>query len=326
MKKKILKVLRNTDDYISGQELCEFFGVSRTAVWKCINQLKEEGYCIDSVNKKGYKIISYPDILTESEIATRLNTRWIGKNIKSFNEIDSTNNEAKRFAENGGINGDLIVSEVQTNGKGRRGRNWISPKGTGIWFTLLLKPDIRTENVSMITLVIGMAVAKAVNSLYDLKVSIKWPNDVIVNSKKITGILTEMSTELDYINYVVVGVGINVNIENFEDEIKDKATSLKIELGHNVNRAELLAKILEIFEDYYEIFLETENLVNLKSEYNRILINVGQDVKIIQSNEEKIRKAIGINERGELLVEDENQNIEKIISGEVSVRGLYGYV
>ena len=251
IKTKILKVLRGTKDYISGQELCEQLGVSRTAVWKYMKQLKEEGYEIQAVQNKGYRLVEVPDVLGESEIKSRMNTRWAGREVYFYEEIDSTNTQAKRLAEEGAVSGTLVVSDCQTKGKGRRGRVWESPKGTALYMTLMIRPQIRPERASMLTLVIGLSVVQAIRNVLKVEVGIKWPNDVVLNKKKLVGILTEMNAQMYYIEYLVLGVGINANTKEFPPEIQDKATSLQIELGYPVNRAELVAETMKCFENYY---------------------------------------------------------------------------
>ena len=325
MKTRILKILRNYPDYISGQELCESIGVSRTAVWKIINKLKEEGYQIEAVQNRGYHMVSCPDIVTESEIVSRLSKKWAGKKILYFNEVDSTNNQAKREAENGAAHGTLVVADSQSAGKGRRGRSWSSPVGTGVFMSLILKPELHPEYASMLTLVVALATARALEEITGLSAMIKWPNDIVVNKKKVVGILTEMSTEMESIHYVVAGVGINVNMDKLPEEINKTATSLRIELGKPTNRAVLIEAFLRYFEEYYEKFERDKDLSNLMVPYNERLINKGNMVKILGTNEEYVGKALGINKRGGLLVEREN-GIEMITSGEVSVRGVYGYV
>lgn len=325
MKEKILALLREKDGYISGQDICNQFGVSRTAVWKNINALKNEGYEIDSVTNKGYRLLSEPDIINEMRIREYLHTKWMGKNIIYMPVMDSTNTQAKRMGEEGAEHGTLVVTECQTAGRGRRGRTWESPKGN-VYFTVLLRPDVEVSRASMITLVSALALAKAIEQVTNLQVQIKWPNDVVANGKKLCGILTESSTDLEYINYLVVGIGVNMNQTEFPEEIAGKASSLLLELGHSVNRSEVLGAFLNQFEKYYEIFIETENMSNLVDIYNEMLVNCGREVKIIEKDKESVLKAVGIDENGGLLVEDKDGNIESIISGEVSVRGLYGYV
>lgn len=335
MKTKILQMLRQTKpgEYISGQELCEQFGVSRTAIWKAVKQLKEAGYVIEAVQNKGYCLMSVPDILSKSEIESLLRTKWAGHPIHYFDEIDSTNTEAKRIAEElEGVkgHGTVVVADMQSAGRGRRGRSWSSPHGTGIFFTILLKPDIAPTNAPMLTLVKALATTKGIAQVTGLNPQIKWPNDIVLNGKKIVGILTEMSAQIDYVNHIVVGTGINVHQTEFPREIAQTATSLDLELQQagmkiQISRAELLGAILEQFEHYYEIYLKTQDLSALVEEYNAMLVNCGRGVRVLDPQGEFEGVALGINARGELLVERDGETV-KISSGEVSVRGIYGYV
>lgn len=325
MKEKILELLKQHEDYVSGQDICNRLGVSRTAVWKNIKALKEEGYRIDSVNNRGYKLLAEPDVIDEMRIREYLHTKWLGSTILYEPEMDSTNIQAKRLGEHDAVNGTVVVTECQTAGRGRRGKTWVSPAGN-CYFSILLRPEVLVDRASIITLVSAMALAKAIKQVAALDTMIKWPNDVIANGKKLCGILTESSTDLEYINYAVVGIGINANQTDFPEEIKDMASSIRLETGKEVNRAELLGTFLNVFETYYETFLETEDLTKLSEEYNRLLVNRGREVKIIEKETERILTAVGIDDKGGLIVEDCNGQRETIISGEVSVRGLYGYV
>lgn len=326
MKDEILSVLRETADYVSGEELCRRLGVSRTAVWKAVNGLKEKGYVIESVRNRGYKLIETPDVLLGEEIKSILDTDWLAHDILYFDSIDSTNNEIKRQAEAGAKEGILAIAECQTAGRGRRGRTWESPAGTGIWMSFLLKPDISPEKAPMITIIAALSCAGAVNEVTGLKAGIKWPNDIVINGKKLTGILTEMSAETDCVNYVVVGIGINANMTEFPEDIRATATSLAIEAGHRVSRSTVVAEFLKNFEKYYGIFIKDGNLSGLKAEYEAESVNMNRQVAVITSGGELIRKAVGINDEGELLVEDDEGNVTSVRSGEVSVRGIYGYV
>lgn len=325
MKERILELLKQHTDYVSGQDLCQRLGVSRTAVWKNMNALKEEGYQIDSVNNRGYKLLAEPDLIDERRIREYLHTRWLGDSILYETEMDSTNIQAKRLGEHDAINGTVVVTERQTAGRGRRGKTWVSPAGN-CYFSILLRPEVLVDRASIITLVSAMALAKTIKQVTALDTMIKWPNDVIANGKKLCGILTESSTDLEYINYAVVGIGINTNQTEFPEEIKEMASSIRLETGKKVNRAELLGTFLNVFETYYETFLETEDLTKLSEEYNHLLVNRGKEVKVIEKEKERILTAIGIDNRGGLIVEDSAGQRETIISGEVSVRGLYGYV
>lgn len=325
MKAKVLKILKNNKDYVSGQKLCELFKVSRTYIWKIIKQLREEGYNIEAISNKGYKLIDSPDLINNEELESIIDTKYIAKKIYFYEELDSTNIEAKKIAENGGENGTLIITEKQTLGKGRRGRGWISPSGVNIYMSLILKPNIYPRCASMITLITALAVQNAIQDITKLDTFIKWPNDIVINSKKVCGILTEMSADMDNINYIVTGIGINVNIQYFEKDIKNIATSLYIETKEKIKRSILIAQIMKQFEYYYEIFLKTSDLSKLEKEYNNKLINLNRQVKIIEQNKEYKAISKGINEKGELIVEEDGIE-KKVISGEVSVRGVYEYV
>ena len=325
MRTELLTVLREADGYVSGQDLCEKFGVSRTAIWKGINQLKEAGYEIEAVQNKGYRLVTVPDTLSENELKSIRRTEWIGEEIFYYPVIDSTNTKAKQLAEEGYPAGTLVVAEQQDAGRGRRGRSWESPRGSGIFMTLMLKPDIRPDNASMLTLVAAMAVAAAIRKCTGRPAGIKWPNDIVMNGKKVCGILTEMSAQIDYVNHVVIGIGINVHNEAFPEEISHMATSLYLETGVHQNRAELIEEVWEQFERYYAIFLQTEDLSGLVKEYEAHLVNMHQIVKVLDPKEPFEGKAMGITARGELMV-DTWESRRLVSAGEVSVRGVYGYV
>lgn len=325
MKTKILKTLKSATGYVSGQELCENLGVSRTAVWKVIRQLEEDGYRIEAVRNRGYRLLESEDVFTGEEIRSALHTRRIGQELVFLDTTDSTNNEARRRAEQGAPDGTLVVAIEQTAGKGRRGRSWVSPGGTGVWMSLLLRPDIPPECASMLTLVAAMAVETGIRRVTGLEGQIKWPNDVILDGKKVCGILTEMSTEMESIHYVIVGIGINVGITEFPGELQDTATSLILHTDRRVSRAALTAAVAEAWEDYYESFLKTLDLSLLREEYSENLVNRDREVRVLTPGDTYTGISRGINERGELLVETAD-GMRAVMSGEVSVRGIYGYV
>lgn len=326
MKGEILKLLKETDGYVSGQELCRRFGVSRTAVWKVINQLKEEGYEIEAVRNRGYALKGAGDVLSEAELLSCLKTEWAGGRTVYFDATDSTNVQAKRLAEAHAPHGTLVVSDRQDGGKGRRGRSWASPSGVGIWMSLILRPEIAPSSASMLTLAAALAVREGIQEETGLSPLIKWPNDLVLNGKKICGILTEMSTELMEIQYVITGIGINVNQREFPPEIRDTATSLSLEAGRSFRRSSLIAAILKAFEKDYAAFLKTGDLSLLLEEYNACLVNRGKEVCILDPSGEYRAVAEGIDESGSLLVTLPDGTRREIISGEVSVRGIYGYV
>ncbi len=326
MKKEILSMLSASEGYVSGQALCENLQVSRTAVWKVINQLREEGYTIESVPSKGYRILSRPDVITAEEIESRLDTEWAAQTVVFYDSIDSTNNEARRLAEEGAAHGTLVVAEEQRQGKGRRGRTWVTPAGTAVAMSLILRPDLPPSCASMLTLVMGLAAAGACRDVSGADVKIKWPNDVVADGKKLCGILTEMSCEPDVINYVVIGIGINTGIDLFPPELKDVAASLHTYAGEKIDRAGLIAACMKQFEQEYDRFLASGDLSLLKDDYQSLLAGLGEKVRVLSPGDEFEGISEGINAAGELLVRRADQSLVPVNAGEVSVRGIYGYL
>ncbi len=260
-----------------------------------------------------------------STILSTIHTKWAAQTVHFVLETDSTNELAKRLAREGAPHGTLVVAELQTEGKGRLGRRWTAPAGTSVMMSLLLRPSFAPDAAPMLTLVMGLSVAQAVGRLR-MKTSIKWPNDVALSRKKICGILTEMNLEKNRIREVIIGVGINVNVESFPEDLADKATSLRLESGKYFDRSMVTALVLERFEENYEKFLKTCDLSLLKEDYNGILANRGKKVKVLEPVRPYEGTALGINDAGELLVRRRGGYVESIRSGEVSVRGLYSYV
>ena len=328
MKTEILKILRGTDGYVSGQELCDKLGVSRTAVWKVIGSLKEEGYEIDAVSRKGYRLLSSPDVVSESEVASRISDGVFGQRVVSYEITDSTNTRAKQLAEEGAVHGTLVVANMQTAGKGRRGRSWQQEEGSVIAMSLLLRPTFSPDKASMLTLLAAHSVAGAIEAVTGLPAAIKWPNDIVINRKKTVGILTEMSLGVEQaaIDYIVIGIGINVNNTAFPEDIRDMATSLYLEKGERVSRSALIAESMRRLEVDYEAFLKTEDLSAILPDYNAHLISMNKEVRVLDPKGEYTGISRGMDAQGELLVERADGEIIKVYAGEVSVRGLYGYV
>lgn len=328
MKEKILHLLKESGDcFLSGQDISNILDVSRTAIWKYINQLKLDGYNIEAVSNKGYRIISSPDILSAEEIKPYLNTELIGQNIIYYNTLESTNTLAKRLGDSSEISGTVVLAEEQTNGRGRLGRNWVSPFGKGIWMSILLRPNINPVEAVNLTQTAAAAIVLATEEL-GIDTLIKWPNDIVINSKKVSGILTEMNAELTRINYVVVGIGINANIEKdeFPIELHETATSLKIETGCIVNRRALTAGILNNFEKLYFQLIKEHNpsaSINICREKSAV---IGKKVLIL-ANEKKLEaQVLDIDPHGQLVVQYEDGTRENILSGEVSIRGKDAYI
>ncbi len=319
---KILLILKNSNDYISGEELSQLMGISRTAIWKHINTLRSKGYNIDSVTRKGYKLTTSKNIINEIELSDGLQTQTLGKPLIFMQEIDSTNTEIKRLAQKGYPHGTTVVAESQNLGKGRLGRMWSSPPYTGLWFSFLLRPQIPPHQISGITLATGLGVCKAIRDFTGCNALIKWPNDIIIENKKLCGILTEMTAEADRIEYAVVGIGVNVNTLEFSAEISHKATSLFIETQKQIDRSELFKKILSEVEKYVEKYLSNTQ-ANIVDEYKKMCATLGREVTVTRSKHILKGTAVSVNEQGELIIKKENGKEIYVNSGEVTVQGIY---
>ncbi len=321
-KNEILKYLQEHDGYVSGEELSEHLNVSRTAIWKNINTLRSCGYDIESVTNRGYKLVSCPGKISAEEITSGLKTKTLAKKVYCFDSIDSTNEEAKRQALCGAPNASLFIAEQQLGGKGRLGRVWTSPPGIGLWFSVLLRSSLMPLQVTNITLLAGLAVCSAIRSYTGCPAMIKWPNDVVIGSKKVCGILTEMAAEVDRVEYIVVGIGINVNNASFPDEISVKATSLLLESGKPVLRVGLLQEVLRTFETLL-IEYKTDSKA-LLSEYRQSCLSLNRKVGFTRNNQKITATAVDISPQGELIVRCDDGTIMPINSGEVTVQGIYG--
>lgn len=261
----------------------------------------------------------------EKTISDAIHTKWAGKTVHFVEEVDSTNEWAKKLGKDGAEHGTLAVADYQSAGKGRLGRKWTAPSGSCVTMSILLRPDFEPQYAPMLTVVMGLSVAQAAQKI-GVETLIKWPNDVVVSRKKICGILTEMSVEEGNIRYVVSGVGINVNLDTIPDELADKATSLYLETGKKFDRNEMIAYVMEAFEQNYEKFAKTCDLTFLQEDYNRMLANLGQPVRVLDPITPYEGIARGIDEKGELIVEKTDGTRICVSAGEVSVRGLYSYV
>ena len=277
---------------------------------------------VRTVLKEKDKYVPRQD-LSEEMLKSIRRTKWIGEEICYFPVVDSTNVKARQLAAEGYPTGTLVIAEQQEAGRGRRGRNWESAQGAGIFMTLMLKPKIDPNNASMLTLVTALAVSAAITRQTGRKADIKWPNDIVMNGKKVCGILTEMSMQNSQVEHIVIGIGVNVHNESFPEELSKMATSLYLETGEHWNRAALIEEIGECFERYYAIFLKTEELSGLVEEYDAHLVNRDQIVRVLDPKEPFLGKARGITDRGELIVDTEESR-RLVSAGEVSVRGVYG--
>ncbi|QJA09728.1 biotin--[acetyl-CoA-carboxylase] ligase [Romboutsia sp. CE17] len=325
MRSKIIgMILDNEKDFMSGEEISKKLGISRSAVWKHIKALKEEGYDIESVNKKGYRLKEKPmDLLSSQNINHELKTKFIGKNIIHFETIDSTNTYSKSIAMKE-PEGTVVISEEQTKGRGRLGRIWDSKAHEGIWMSIILKPDILPYKSTFLTIIAGASIAKALNDL-GIKVGIKWPNDIILNGKKLCGILTELSAEIERINYIVLGIGMNVKNKDFPSDIENIATSLYKE-GYEISRVDIVRYILCELEKNYIRYIVDGDKKSIIDIYKKYSVVLNKNIYIIKNEEKELVNCIDINLDGNLIVKRSDGSIDEIISGEVSVRGENGYV
>ena len=325
MKEEILLLLKNTQGFISGEEICKKFGVTRASIWKNIDQLKKQGYIIESSTRKGYRLLATPDVITKEELKSIIRTQVIGSDIEYYDQVDSTNNEAKKLARKGAKDGTLVVANCQTQGKGRLGRNWISPKDTGIWMSIILTPNIMPSQVSCMTLIAGLDMCQTINKTTGLTASIKWPNDIIVHSKKVCGILTEMSAEMQRINHIIIGIGVNVNTMHFDHTISH-ATSLMLEGQQKYERKMIIKEFLEEFDKSYALYNQECSFVPFLDRYRENCMTLGKEVKIMTNTDEYVAYAKDILADGSLLVETDTKEEKVIVAGEVSVRGMQGYI
>ena len=322
MRSRILELLRKAGEaYMSGEEIAGKLGVSRTAVWKHVKELREAGYKIKSRSRSGYTLEETPDCLLPGEIKNGLRTRFVGKDIVFFEEVDSTNRVAKQLAQKGAAAGAVVVAEAQGKGRGRLERPYFSPAGKGIWFSVILRPHILPQEAPKCTLLAAVAVAMAMKR-FGLKAEIKWPNDILHEGKKLTGILTEMSAEIDRINYIVIGTGINVNMEEeeFPEELRDKATSLSIMKGERLPRVAFFQAVLEALDELC-IVLEEDGFAPIIARWREYAVTLGQEVHVIGAigKDSFDGRAIDIDEEGALLVETEG-GVRRVFAGDVSIR------
>lgn len=317
---------------VSGEKLCARLGMTRGAVWKRMEKLREEGYDVVSMGKLGYRLNPVPNSLLPGYLQKELCTRWAGRGeIAYAAEMDSTNTRAKQMARNCAPHGSLAVCELQTAGRGRLQRAWETPSGVALMHSLVLRPSLPTEQVQLCTLAAAIAAAQAISETCpELDAGIKWPNDVIVNGKKCVGILSELSADMDGLEFVVPGVGINVNQTAFEGELKEKATSMLIELrklrpdAPPICRRKVFCAYLKHMEAAVDA-LEKEGLAGILPEYLRRSVTLGKKVQVIGTGVAFTGTAKCIDETGALIVTDEEGQDRRVLSGDVSVRGLMGY-
>lgn len=318
MKGRILKVLRR-GDYVSGTELARQLEMSKVAVWKHIQALKRDGYSIESKPRKGYRLMATPDLLFSYEIRRDLKTKFVGGVISHYREVNSTQEIAKKLAAGGSEEGTLVVAETQTAGKGRRNRNWFSPKG-GIYLSIILRPKLAPSQAPLMALLAGVAAAKTIRELYKLKAELKWPNDILVNDKKVGGVLIEIAAETDAINWLVVGIGLNANTKtaSFPPELRTTAVSLEEGCGRKIPRVELVRRLLEEIERLYLVF-DNQGSAPILEGWKSMTNTLGVPVRV--TNGEVIEgKAVDVDQDGALIIKTADGEIRRVVAGDVSLR------
>jgi len=321
MKESILGVLKGhkKEGFVSGEELSRQFQVSRTAIWKHIRALKEEGYEIESIPRCGYKLVAVPDMLYPQEIKPLLTTEIMGTKIHHYEEVTSTNDVIKQLADKGAPEGTIVVCEEQLAGKGRLGRTWFSPRGAGVWCSVLLRPSIMPQHASKLTLLGAVAVAQGIRNQCGITSGIKWPNDLLFQGKKVCGLLTEMRAELDSVEYVVIGFGINVKNIGFPEDVSCKAISLEQMVGGEISRKELLAEILASIESNYLLFLE-QGFTPIKEQWEQFNITLGNKVVLSSPGQRVTGTAVRLGDEGQLVIKSVKGEERAYYAGEVTLR------
>jgi len=322
-KEIILKKLADEKGkFISGESLSDELNISRTAVWKHILKLKEVGYTINAVPRRGYQLEGSLDFYSRCAIVSQLNTKVLGRDLIFLHEIDSTNNELKRLAANGAQEGTVVIAAKQTAGRGRRGRVWSSEENMGIYMSVLLKPDIAPGAVQAITLAASSAVCSTIEPYVDVKPGIKWPNDILLNNRKVCGILTEMTAEPDRIHSIILGIGLNVNHagEDFKEELGDTAASLRMHLKVNISMSSLAAQFLEEMENLYLDFIKKRCTTRFLNIWRSFSATIGYDIIIYQNEDTWHARALDVLDDGRLLVETQDGRRQAIASAEITIR------
>ena len=313
MKKEILEIL-DENQFVSGEKIAEKLGVSRTAVWKQMSSLKEMGYKISSVKNKGYKLLSRPDKPFDFEIKKDIDTSIIGRNIEYFNSLSSTNSYAKKNIKKNFLEGTIFVTDIQTKGRGRKKRSWSSNKG-GLWFSVILYPDITPNQGVLITMAASISIYRAIKKLTGIKPTIKWPNDLLINNKKVCGILTEFDAETDKINYAIVGIGINVN-NKIEGSLKDTATSIKDKVGKNISKIDLLKEIIKQFDEYYLLIKRGTHEI-IRKEWLLYSNIIGKKISVTQNKNTFVGTVEDVDKNGFLMINTDKGTI-RVLSGDVT--------
>ncbi len=320
---KLLDILKRAEDFISGEELSELLAISRTAIWKRIDLIKKEGFEIEASTKKGYRLIESKNAYGRIAIQSGITSHIFGENLRFFHEVDSTNNVLKKLAIDSAPEGTVVVSDIQLAGRGRRGKAWMSAPNLGIWMSVLLRPNLHPSQVQTLTLAASVAVAKALEPMEIEGLGIKWPNDILINKKKVCGILTELSAETEKVEWVVIGIGLNVNHkkEDFDSEIADIATSLRLNEKNNapLRRNEIAANIINELGAVYSEFIK-KGRAWVVEEWKKYNITIGKRVNLISQAGSCEVEVLDITPEGKLIVRYDDGTTDEVFSGEISLR------
>jgi BirA family biotin operon repressor/biotin-[acetyl-CoA-carboxylase] ligase len=320
MNERILHIfLEQPGEFVSGEELSRVLNCSRTAIWKHIQNLRQQGYDFEAVPRKGYRLTKKPEILNVAGLLSRLTTTVMGRSIHYKKEVNSTQTLAHQMVAEGAEEGTVVIAEQQTEGRGTKGRPWYSPPGKGIWFSIVLKPHMPMQFISQLTLLVSVALCRAIKKTIPVNIGIKWPNDLLIEGKKVSGILLESSTEDERLRYVIAGIGISANLltEDYPPGIRDRVTSLRMASGLKVNREELLCVFLEEFEHLYKLHHE-EGFAPIRSLWEALSVSLDRPIEVESSQGRIAGIASGLDEMGALIVTSNTGQTVKIYSGDVN--------
>ncbi len=317
----ILRLFRSEDRYVSGEHLSRELGVSRTAVWKHISALRNNGYHIEAVPSRGYRLVSSPDSIDPHEVKAQLNGVAIGHRLDFLKTTISTNADAFRLAEEGATEGTVVVADAQSGGKGRRGRVWSSPSGVNLYCSIVLRPEIMPHEAPQLTFLSAVAAARAIELTTELTPEIKWPNDLLISGKKVAGLLNEMSAETDGINFVILGIGVNLNMtdDQFPDDLRHPATSLFLESGIRVDRSRFTSTMLNELDRLYTDFL-SHGFGPIREEWQQRCNANGRHVRVSDSGTECTGGLFcGIDSDGAMLLRSDDDVLHRITCGDVRI-------
>ncbi|GAE25048.1 biotin-protein ligase [Halalkalibacter wakoensis JCM 9140] len=321
MKEKLLKIFaEHSDQFVSGEKISQQLGCTRTAVWKHIDELRKNGYELESAPRKGYRLIRKGDGIHSHEVKVGLTTKRIGHEITYFDETDSTQYTAHKLAQEGAKEGHVVIANEQTKGKGRLGRQWFSRKGTSVSMSLILRPELPPQKTPQLTLLTAVSVVRGLKKATGIDCDIKWPNDILINGKKLVGILTEMQADPDRVNSIIIGIGMNINQhhDDFTPEIRELATSVALVKGKNVDRAKIIAAVLNEFEQLYDLYIE-RGFDLIRPLWEAHSVSVGTFIYARTMREVIYGFAKGITEDGVLLLEDEKGKVHEIYSADIEI-------